>query len=162
MQVTVSSLGDISQHVLIEALPQALVLHLNCVRYDVAAGGITKIRKSIQFAQEAEIPLVTISTFLVAAILIWSFLTCAQRPSEPPHYRLNGVLCHHGGSACSGHYTADVLHPNGDGDTGEVWLHIDNEAVSPMQHEDVFREYGTERANDKRCAYLLFYCRTFQ
>jgi ubiquitin carboxyl-terminal hydrolase 10 len=86
----------------------------------------------------------------------------AQRASEPPHYKLYGVLYHHGESAGSGHYTVDVLHPNGDGDTGEVWLHIDNEAVRPMQHEDVFREYGIERANDKRCAYLLFYCRTFQ
>jgi hypothetical protein len=34
--------------------------------------------------------------------------------------------------------------------------------VSPMGHENVFGEHGTERAADdrKRCAYLLFYCRT--
>jgi len=85
----------------------------------------------------------------------------AQRPSEPPHYRLYGVLYHHGESAGSGHYTVDVLHSNGDGgDTGEVWLHIDDETVSPMRHEDVFGENGTERAADERCAYLLLYCRT--
>jgi ubiquitin carboxyl-terminal hydrolase 10 len=84
----------------------------------------------------------------------------AQRPSEPPHYKLYGVLYHHGESAGSGHYTVDVLHPNGNGDTGEGWLHIDNEVVSPMRHEDVFREHGSERAADERCAYLLFYCRT--
>lgn len=42
----------------------------------------------------------------------------------------------HGTSAGNGHYTADVLHPNGDGDTVEVWLHIDNEAVRLMRHED--------------------------
>ncbi len=83
----------------------------------------------------------------------------AQRPSKPPHYKLFGVLYHHGEYAGSGHYTVDVLHPNGDGDTGEVWLHIDNETVSPIRHEDVFREHGTERAADERCAYLLFYCR---
>ena len=84
----------------------------------------------------------------------------AQRPSEPPHYKLYGVLYHHGESAGSGHYTVDVLHPNGDGDgdAREVWLHIDDEAVT--RHEDVFGENGTERAADERRAYLLFYCRT--
>ena len=81
----------------------------------------------------------------------------SQRPSEPPHYKLYGVLYHHGESAGGGHYTVDVLHPNGDGDIGEVWLHIDDEAVSPMRHEDVFGD-GTKRAADERCAYLLFYC----
>jgi len=84
----------------------------------------------------------------------------AQRPSEPPHYKLYGVLYHHGESAGSGHYTVDVLQSNGDGDTGEVWLHINNETVNPMRHEDVFGERGTEQATDEGCAYLLFYCRT--
>ena len=52
---------------LIESLPPVLVLHLNLVRYDAAAGGITKIRKSIRLAPELEIPLGTIFTFLAAA-----------------------------------------------------------------------------------------------
>ena len=82
-----------------------------------------------------------------------------QRPSEPPRYKLFGVLYHHGKSAGSGHYTIDVLHPNRDGDTEEVWLHIDDEAVTRMRHEDVFGEHG-ERATVERCAYLLFYSRT--
>jgi ubiquitin carboxyl-terminal hydrolase 10 len=83
----------------------------------------------------------------------------AQRPpdSEPPHYKLYGVLYHHGESAGSGHYTVDVLRPNGDSDTGEVWLHIDDETVNPMRHEDVF---GVDDTADERCAYLLFYCLT--
>jgi ubiquitin carboxyl-terminal hydrolase 10 len=84
----------------------------------------------------------------------------ARQPANPAHYTLCGVLYHHGESASDGHYTVDVLHPNGDGDTGEVWLHIDDEVVSPERHEDVFWEHGSERAADKRCAYLLFYCRT--
>ncbi|KAN0105390.1 putative ubiquitin carboxyl-terminal hydrolase 3 [Russula decolorans] len=147
VQISASGLGNASQQVLIEALPPVLVLHLNRVRYDAAAGGITKIGKSIQFAPELEISL---------DIMVPN----AQRPSGPPHYKLYGVLYHHGESAGSGHYTVDVLHPNGNGDTGEGWLHIDNEVVSPMRHEDVFREHGSERAADERCAYLLFYCRT--
>ena len=83
-----------------------------------------------------------------------------QQPSKPPHYKLYGVLYDHGGSAGSGHYTVDVLHPNGDGDTGEVWLHIDDEALSAVRREDVFGEHSTERAADEWCVYLLFYCRT--
>jgi ubiquitin carboxyl-terminal hydrolase 10 len=84
----------------------------------------------------------------------------AQRPSEPPHYKLYGVLYHHGDSAGGGHYTIDVLHSDGDGNTGEDWLHIDDEVVTPMGHEDVFGEHSTERAAKEQCAYLLFYCRT--
>jgi ubiquitin carboxyl-terminal hydrolase 10 len=89
-------------------------------------------------------------------------VSTAQRPSdlEPPHYKLYGILYHHGESAGSGHYTVDILHPNGDGDSGEGWLHIDDETVNPMRHEDVFGEHSTERAADERCAYILFYCRT--
>ncbi|KAI0267533.1 hypothetical protein BGY98DRAFT_408494 [Russula aff. rugulosa BPL654] len=146
-QVSVSGLGNASQQVLIEALPPVLVLHLNRVRYDATAGGITKIGKSIQFGPELEIPLDIMAP-------------TAQRPSEPPHYKLYGVLYHHGESADSGHYTVDVLHSNGEGDTGECWLRIDDEVVTRMRHEDVFGEHGAERAADEQCAYLLFFCRT--
>ena len=65
-QVGASGLDNASQQVLIEALPQVLVLHLNRVKYDVAAGCIKKIGKSIELAPELEIPLGTIFTFLAA------------------------------------------------------------------------------------------------
>jgi ubiquitin carboxyl-terminal hydrolase 10 len=84
----------------------------------------------------------------------------SQRPSEPPHFKLYGILYHHGESAGSGHYSVDVLHRDGDGDAEEVWLHIDDEAVTRMRHEDVFEEHGTKRSADEQCGYLLFYCRT--
>jgi ubiquitin carboxyl-terminal hydrolase 10 len=84
----------------------------------------------------------------------------AQRPSDPPHYKLYGVLYHQGESAGNGHYTIDILRANGDGNTGEDWLHIDDEVVTKMGHEDVFGEHGTEWAAKERCAYLLFYSRT--
>jgi ubiquitin carboxyl-terminal hydrolase 10 len=77
----------------------------------------------------------------------------------PPDYKLYGILYHHGESAGSGHYTVDVLRPNGDGGAGEVWLRIDRETVTRMRYEDVFGERGTERAADDRCAYILLYCR---
>jgi hypothetical protein len=73
-------LGNASEQVLIEALPPILVLHLNRVRYDVAAGGIAKIGKSIQLAPELEIPLGAIFNFLAVAeanntFVIWPFQT---------------------------------------------------------------------------------------
>ena len=86
----------------------------------------------------------------------------AQRHSEPPHYKLYGILYHHGESAGSGHYTVDVLRPNGDGAAGEVWLHIDDETVTQIRHEGLFGKHGREQAADEQCAYLLFYCRTFE
>ena len=86
-----------------------------------------------------------------------------RQPAKPVHYTLCGALYHHGESAEGGHYTVDVLHRNGHCDAGEVWLHINDEAVSPVRDEDVFGDHGTdsaERAADERCAYLLFYCLT--
>ena len=69
------------------------------------------------------------------------------------------MLYHHGDSGGSGHYTVDVLHPKGDGGNGEGWLHIDDEAVSVVQHEEMFGSHDNEWGED-RCAYMLFYCRS--
>ena len=74
------------------------------------------------------------------------------------HYKLYGVLYHHGESAGGGHYTVDILHQNGDNSDGEVWLHIDDEAVSAVGREDVFGGQENERVDDG-CVYMLFYCR---
>ena len=61
---------------LIEVLPPVLVLHINRVRYDPAAGGIRKIGKSIRFGPDLEIPLGTIFTSIEATkteTTSWSF-----------------------------------------------------------------------------------------
>ena len=84
----------------------------------------------------------------------------ARVSAEPAHYKLYGMLYHHGESVGSGHYTVDVLHHNGDGGSGEAWLHIDDEVVSLVRHEDVFGGHDNEQV-DSRCVYMLFYCRTF-
>ena len=81
------------------------------------------------------------------------------KSAEPVQYKLYGVLYHHGESAASGHYTVDVLHPNGDSGSGEAWVHIDDEAVNAVRHEDVFGNHDIERV-DKRSVYMLFYYRT--
>jgi ubiquitin carboxyl-terminal hydrolase 10 len=81
------------------------------------------------------------------------------KPAESAHYKLYGVLYHHGKSAGSGQYTVDVLHQSREGGSGEAWLHIDDEAVSAVRHEDVFGGHDNEQVGD-RSAYMLFYCRT--
>ena len=85
------------------------------------------------------------------------------KSAKPVHYKLCGVLYHHSTleSAGSGRYSVDVLHPNlnGDSDSGEAWLHIDDEAVSMVQHEEMFGGHDKER-KDGQCAYMLFYSRT--
>ena len=80
--------------------------------------------------------------------------------AERVRYKLYGVLYHHGESASSGHYSVDVVNPNEDSSSwsGEAWLHIDDEAVSPVRHEDVFWGHENDRG-DNRCAYILFYSR---
>ena len=55
--------SEASQQVLIEALPSVLVLHLKRFLYDVAADGIVKVSKAIQFAPELKIPHGTIISF---------------------------------------------------------------------------------------------------
>ena len=80
------------------------------------------------------------------------------RSAESAHYKLYGVLYHHGESTSGGHYTVDVLHKNGDNGGGETWLHIDDGAVSTVRHEDVFGGHGSERI-EGGCAKMLVYCR---
>ena len=78
---------------------------------------------------------------------------------EAARYKLYGVLYHRGKTSGTGHYTVDVLHPDGDSGSGEVWLRIDDEAVSAVRHEDVFGVHDSGPGDD-RCVYMLFYCRT--
>ena len=165
--------SEASQQVLIEALPSILVLHLKRFLYDTATNSMSKIRKPIQFTPELEIPLGTIFSHWFTPCLPGLRIPrgligpeimapVAGKSEEPVHYKLYGVLYHHGKSAGSGHYTVDVLRPNGDTrDSGnrEAWLHIDDEAVSVTRNEEVFGR-GSNELVDDRCVYMLFYYRT--
>jgi ubiquitin carboxyl-terminal hydrolase 10 len=62
-----SSSSKASQQVLLEVLPPILVLHLERFLYDVAADGIVKIGKPVQFAPGLEIPLGTMFSFVSLA-----------------------------------------------------------------------------------------------
>jgi ubiquitin carboxyl-terminal hydrolase 10 len=169
VQVGQYSSSEASQQVLLEALPAVLVLHLKRFLYDAEADVLVKISKPVKFAPELEIPIGTIFSFVFPCYPRLIIPRCSVRSeimapvagkaAESAHYKLYGVLYHHGKSASSGHYTVDVLHPYGDGGGGEAWLHIDDEVVSAERHEDVFGRHSDERA-DGRCAYMLFYRRT--
>ena len=63
-------------------------------------------------------------------------------------YELSGVVIHVGGSATSGHYTAYVRKPQGDG--SYQWFHLDDSHVERVSEKTVLKQ---------RNAYLLFYCR---
>ena len=77
----------------------------------------------------------------------------------PMHYKLYGALYTHDESAGGRHYTVDVLHENGESSDGDFWLHIEDEAVSAVRHEDVFGGRENERVDDG-CVYMLLYYRT--
>ncbi|KAI0269582.1 hypothetical protein BGY98DRAFT_1101095 [Russula aff. rugulosa BPL654] len=113
-QVSTSGLGNASQQVLIEALPPVLF-------------SITVTVSNTMWPQEEDRKVDPVG------------------PRTRNHTRATllqayGVLYHHSESAGSGHYTVDVdvLHSNRDGDTGEVWLHVNDDAVTWLRHEDVF------------------------
>ena len=156
---------------LLEALPQILILHLERFVYDAATEGINKIRKPIQFSPELEIPIGMIfssvspvpPTQRILHLSVDSEIMAGAsgKSTEPVHwnYKLHGVLYHHGESAGSGHYMVNVLHPNGDSDNRDAWLHIDDESVRVVRHEDVFEGHGDGRVDDG-CACMLFYCHT--
>ena len=167
MQIGQSSPSEASQQILHESLPPVLILHLERFLYDPAAGGIIKISKPIQFTPELEIPLGTIFLFLSPELLRIVhdpvgpeiMAPVSKKFTEAVHYKLYGVLYHHETSASNGYYTVDVLHPNEESGSGEAWLHINDEVLSAVRHEDVFKGHGNGRV-DNQCAYMLFYCRT--
>ena len=140
---------------LIQDLPPVLVLHFKRFVYDEAAGGMVKIDKHIRFTPDLEIPLGNIFSFLSSEVLTFPGPDIMV-PAKPSRYTLYGVLYHHGMTPGAGHYSVDVLHPYGDGGDGEAWMHIDNESVSKVTHEDVFSWDEHERVVD-RSAYMLVY-----
>ena len=112
-------------------LPPVLVLHLKRFLYDVAADGVVKISKPVQFTPELKSRPVRFSpSFSQAGLSIPRGSVCPEltapalgKPAEPVHYELYGVLNHQVESAGSGHYLVDLLHPNGDGGSGEACLY---------------------------------------
>ncbi|KAF9532800.1 hypothetical protein CPB83DRAFT_890475 [Crepidotus variabilis] len=139
---------EAQQQMLIEALPPILILHVKRFLYDTSVNGVVKVSKHVRFSPELEIG----SDVIVPV----------AKKTQLARYKLFGAVYHHGLSAAGGHYTLDVLHPNRYPSSNpaarpvEGWVRIDDEFVSDVRPEDVFR--APER-DDTRCAYLLFYRR---
>ena len=86
VQLDPPGFSEARQQVKIEVLPPILVLQLKRFLYDVAADGIVKINKYVQFAPELEIPLGTILSFS-------PMLTKAKNRSWLGRPRNHGTRC---------------------------------------------------------------------
>jgi ubiquitin carboxyl-terminal hydrolase 10 len=102
--------GDATKQLFIDTLPPVLILHLKRFVYDSRAGGVLKSHKVVSYGTELEVP---------KDCLAPAKRTSAQM-ARKNHYRLNGVVFHHGKSAAGGHYTVLQRQNNG------RWLNIDD------------------------------------
>ena len=135
----------------IDRLPQVLIIQLKrfsfvnntnkdnpMTNYNLYSGRVEKIRKKINYGHELTIPVEVVSSL-------------ALKNSEAArHYRLIGVIYHHGVSSNGGHYTTDVYHRE-----RKQWYRIDDINISELKFEDVLRV--GESATDSRTAYILIY-----
>jgi len=104
-----------------------------------AEGHIEKISKPIAYKAKLTLPSSCVSTSI----------------DNNPTYKLVGVIYHHGRSAEGGHYTVDVLEPNGG------WIHIDDTLITHITEADVLENgiRGGDLTNNSKSAYLLMYQR---
>jgi ubiquitin carboxyl-terminal hydrolase 10 len=117
-----------TKQVLIETLPEVLILHLKRFQYD-NTGGTQKIWKKIGYPLELEIPKEVFSRQKHASLLNHGGL---------PRYRLMAVVYHHGKNASGGHYTVDVRRQD-----GREWIRLDDTVIRRVRSEDV-AEGGSE------------------
>eukprot|EP01102_Stenamoeba_stenopodia_P008888 TRINITY_DN2601_c0_g1_i2.p1 TRINITY_DN2601_c0_g1~~TRINITY_DN2601_c0_g1_i2.p1 ORF type:complete len:664 (-),score=199.63 TRINITY_DN2601_c0_g1_i2:26-1813(-) len=119
-----------SKQMTIEKLPRILILQLKRFSYSLSAAG-RKIEKFVSFPKS-----LNLSAYLSAGK--------GSSTTESCTYSLRSVISHHGGSLSNGHYTCDVLQPNGD------WLEFDDNIIQRVPLKSV----------QNRQAYLLLYCRS--
>ena len=104
-------------------LPNVLILHLMRFQY---SGSSSKLNKFVAYEQK------------LAVRPSWLDPGCSQRNSV---YKLVATVSHHGKAISSGHFTADVLQPNGD------WLRCDDDNLYYIPEKQVLSDRP----------YLLFY-----
>lgn len=153
----------------IDQLPNVLVIHLKRFSYQQVArdgshaddsaqnrstgglGGIEKLRKKITYSHTLTIPNEVLSPI-------------TQKQSvNGHHYKLFGVVYHHGVGAEGGHYTCDVLRKSSLHDSQEEsndkkidneWIRIDDTQVESIDKNEVL-DSGSEESSKN--AYILFY-----
>lgn len=136
-----SAFVDATKQFFIESLPPVLIIHLKRFIYD-EIGGVQKSQKPLSYGTTLEIASEVLSP--------------AMRSQPRPRYRLFGIVYHHGRYASGGHYTVDVLRPD-----GHSWLHIDDTMYHTVPTEHIVRNANSihrDHGHDG-LAYLLFYRR---
>ncbi|EED15007.1 ubiquitin C-terminal hydrolase, putative [Talaromyces stipitatus ATCC 10500] len=118
-----------TKQVFIETLPPVLILHLKRFQYDSVTHGTQKIWKKVGYPLELEIPREVFPPHRRNAMAVHGGL---------PHYRLIGVIYHHGKNASGGHYTVDVRRQD-----GREWIRMDDTVIRRVRSEDV-AEAGSE------------------
>lgn len=111
LQYSTSSQQEVraTKQILIDEMPEILVTHLKRFSY-ASDDKVQKISKPITFPAVLHVPRESV--------------TASIATPEPPTYTLCGVIYHHGPSATSGHYTADVKVVGENGK--EEWINVDD------------------------------------
>lgn len=160
----------------IDQLPNILIIHLKRFSYQQegekenasfndqssntlsngsrSLGSIEKLRKKIEYSHHLTIPNEVLSPLY------------KHSGNNSNHYRLFGVVYHHGISAEGGHYTSDVLRKSSVFDNEEEsndkkidnqWIRIDDTQISEVEKDEVLN--GGDEETTKN-AYILFYQKT--
>ncbi|KAG0242368.1 hypothetical protein BGW41_004379 [Actinomortierella wolfii] len=106
---------EATKKLFIESVPPVLILHLK--RFIYKDGTTQKLHKEVGYKTTLDLQPELISP--------------VRRPSSPIHYKLFGVVYHHGRNASGGHYTCDILRQNNE------WLHIDDTNITQITEADV-------------------------
>lgn len=125
--------GRATKTLLIDSLPNVLILHLKRFQFDAKTDGTVKIWKQIGYPLDLEIPLETLSRQTRNQI--------TAEGSGPPKYRLIAAVYHHGNEASGGHYTVDVHRQD-----GQEWIRIDDTVIRRVRSEDVAEAGAEEKA----------------
>ncbi|KAF9166809.1 hypothetical protein DFQ26_006784 [Actinomortierella ambigua] len=116
---------DATKKIFIESVPPVLILHLK--RFIYKDGTTQKLHKEVGYKTTLDLQPELISP--------------ARRGSGPIHYKLFGVVYHHGRNASGGHYTCDILRQNNE------WLHIDDTVITQITEADV--AVDANKSNDR-------------
>ena len=117
-------------------------------------GSIEKLRKKIEYSHHLTIPNEVLSPLY------------KHSGNISNHYKLFGVVYHHGVSAEGGHYTSDVLRKSSVFDNEEEsndkkvdnqWIRIDDTQITELEKDEVLN--GGDEETTKN-AYILFYQKT--
>lgn len=135
----------------IDKLPQVLLIQLKrfsfvnnteedkvMANYNSYNGRIEKIKKKINYSHDLIIPGESVSSHDV------------KYSEANRHYKLTGVIYHHGVSPDGGHYTADIYH----GEQNK-WYRIDDINIEELKFDEVLK--GNEDGSSTRTAYILMY-----